>query len=115
MSTSPVKTAEDTELATTLRLSAQRALLGCVPPTLRAVSVAASEQCIHFRCYFAGPASDDDKELLSGAAAAIVADFSDPWTISEEYLELSIPEPMCHLEHLVYLRHESSTTSPDVA
>jgi hypothetical protein len=78
-----VNTAEQTELATTLRLSVQRALLGSVPATLRAVSVAVSDRCIHFRCCFDGPASDDDKELLSQAATEIIADFSEPWTISE--------------------------------
>ena len=110
-----MKSAEDTDLETTLRLSAQRALWGSVPPTLRAVSVGASEHCIHFRCYFHGPTSDADKELLSEAATEIIADFSAPWTISEEYLDLSYPEPMRHLEHLIYLRHEPSPTSTNVA
>ena len=105
-----MKSAEGTDLETTLRLSAQQALLSCVPPTLRAVSVAASEHRIYFRCYFHGPTSDDDKELLSEAATEIIAAFSEPWTISEEYLELSYPEQMRHLEHLIYLRHEPSPT-----
>jgi hypothetical protein len=110
-----VKSAQDTDVAITLRLSAQRALLGQVPPVLRALSVAAAEHCIHFRCYFDGPTSDHDKELLSEAATEIIADFSAPWAISEEYLELPYPEPMRHLEHLIYLRHESLPTSTNVA
>jgi hypothetical protein len=104
-----VNTTADKNLTTALRLAAQRALLGGVPPTLRSVSVAASGQCVLFRCYFDGPVSDDDKELLSVVATEIIATFSAPWTIDEEYLELSCPIPMLHLEHLVYHRHEPST------
>jgi hypothetical protein len=110
-----MRTTKENELATTLRLSAQRALLGCVPQTLRSVSVAAAGHCISFRCYFDGPTTDHDKELLSEAATEIIADFSEPWTISEEYLELSFPEPMSHLEHVIYCRHEPTSCSPNVA
>ena len=94
------------DLATTLRLSTQRALWGQVPRSLRAVSVAAAEHEIHFRCYFDAGASEDERQLLSEAATEIVADFSDPWTISEEYLDLVAPQAMQHLEHLIFLRHE---------
>ncbi len=69
-----------------LCLSAQRALWGQVPPTLRAASIAAYEHCVYFRCYFDVTATEDDKELLSEAAAEILADFSDPWNISTAHI-----------------------------
>ncbi len=99
----------DADVATTVRLSAQRALLAQVPASLRAVSVATSAYEVRFRCFFDTSASDTDRELLSDAATEIIADFSAPWTISEEYLTVPAPEPMQHLEHLVFMRHEWAT------
>jgi hypothetical protein len=94
------------DLAATLQLSTQRALWGRVPRSLRAVSVDAAEPEIRFRCYFDAEPSDEERQLLSEAAAEIIADFSAPWTISEEFLDLPAPRPMQHLEHLIFLRHE---------
>jgi hypothetical protein len=93
-----------------IRLSALHALLGHIPPSLRAVSVGAEEgPLLIFRCYFDSGATSDDKELLSEAAAEVIAHFTDPWTIKEEYLDLAAPRPMEHLEFLVFLRHEPAT------
>jgi hypothetical protein len=97
------------KIRVTLLLGAQRALWGNVPTTLRSVSVSAAESVIHFRCYFDAGASDNDRELLSDAAGELLADFRSPWHISEEFIELAAPAPMAHLEHLVFLRHESAT------
>jgi hypothetical protein len=94
------------DLAATLQLSAQRALWGHVPRSLRAVSIASAEPEIRFRCYFDAGASEADRQLLSEAASEIIADFSAPWNISEELLDLAAPKPMQHLEHLIFLRHE---------
>jgi hypothetical protein len=92
-----------------LRQSAQQALWGRVPPSLCAVSVAATENQIHFRCYFDAGAPENERQVLSEAATEIIGDFSAPWTISEEFLDLAAPEPMRHLEHLIFLRDEQAT------
>jgi hypothetical protein len=95
---------------TYIRMSAQGALLGQIPASLRAVSVDAdkSNTKVFLRCIFDGAPTKDDWGLLSVAATAIIADFSAPFTIEEEYLETKYPNEMNHLKHLVYLRHEES-------
>lgn len=93
-------------LRVNLLLSAQRALLGQIPPSLRAVSVDVDSRKVYFRCVFDGEPEEDEWELLSCAASKIIADFSDPFVIVEEYWRTPRPERMEHLRHLVYLRHE---------
>ena len=61
---------------------------------------------VYFRCIFDGVPSEDEWELLSCAATEIIASFSDPYMIEEEYIHLSYPETMSHLNHLVFLRFE---------
>ena len=95
---------------TYIRMSAQRALLGQIPALLRAASVDVdkSNSKVFLRCIFDGKPTEDDWELLSVPATEIIADFSAPFTIEEEYLETKYPNEMKHLKHLVYLRHEES-------
>jgi hypothetical protein len=94
------------DLSVLVRLSAQRALLGHVPASLRAVSVDVDVAKVYLRCVFDGEPPEDERELLSIAASELIADFSEPYTIKEEYLYTSQPERMSHLKHLVFLRHE---------
>jgi hypothetical protein len=94
-------------LSIKIRLSIQRALLGAVPASLRAVSVDADEGKIYYRCIFNGEPSEDEWELLSVAATEIIADFPEPYIIEEEYLHIPNPKKMKHLKHLVFLRHEA--------
>ncbi len=94
------------DLDVQIRLSAQRALWDQIPPTLRAVSVDIDEQNVYFRCVFDGEPAEYEWEILSVAAAEIIADFHAPYTIEEEYLSIKAPNAMNHLKHLVYLRHE---------
>jgi hypothetical protein len=96
------------DLRVYIRLSAQRALWGQVPPNLRAVSVDADEQKVYFRCVFDGQPTEEEWELLSEVASEIIADFPAPYTIEEEYLSISSPLPMTHLKYLVYLRYEQN-------
>ena len=94
-----------------LRLSALRALLGHVPPSLRAVSVDFFEpEIIRFRAVFDVGATDEDVELLSVAATEIISDFSAPWRITEEYVRCPAPAPVKHLTYLIFLRHEADLT-----
>lgn len=97
----------DKNLDVRIRLSAQRALLGQVTPSLRAVSVDVGERKVYFRCIFDGNPTEYVRELLSVAATEIIADFQEPYMIEEEYLSIEEPNEMKHLKHLIYLRHES--------
>jgi hypothetical protein len=92
--------------AITLRLSAQRALLGNIPANLRSASIEYRGTEIACRFIFYAAPSDDDKELLSCAAAEIISDFPDFYTVSEEYLAIPSPLKITHLGHIVFLRHE---------
>ena len=97
-----------------LRLSSQRALLGCVTGGLRAVSVEVEENKIKWRCVFGSDiAKESQWEVLSEAAAEVIADFPAPYTIEEEYLvvrfrdsENSPPNNIQHLKNIVFLRNE---------
>ena len=89
-----------------LRLSAQRALLGNIPPSLRCASVEYRGTDIACRFVFDGEPAEDDKELLSCAATEIIADYSEPFTISEEYLAIRQPAEAPYLRHIVFRRHE---------
>jgi hypothetical protein len=97
------------EFGVDLRLSGQRALWGNVPASLRAVSVQVDGNCIRFRAVFDVGATEDDKELLSCAATEIIADFSPPMTIDEEYIEVAVPGEMEHLRYLLFERAENAS------
>lgn len=97
-----------------IKLSAQRALFGCITRGLRAVSIELSNQTIRWRCVFGSEiAKDSQWQILSEAAAEVIADFPEPMKIEEEYLvvkfrdsEQSQPNEIPHLQHVVFLRHE---------
>jgi len=91
---------------THLRLSAQRALLGNVPSSLRSASIEITETTIHFRCQFDKSASENDLEILRCAGTAIIADYPSSYTIEEQFNLLPSPDQMSHLKNLVFLRHE---------
>jgi hypothetical protein len=92
--------------AVNLRLSAQRALWGAVPASLRAFSVEISGHIIHVRSVFDETWTEEHKELLSIAGSEIISDFHAPFTIEEEFLNIPVKEAMKHLTHLIFLRHE---------
>jgi len=103
--TEPPLTAEDPH-GVSLRLSAQRALWGNVPRSLRAASVAYDGTVIRCRFIFDGPPSEEDRLLLADAAGEISGDFPWTFTLAEEFLAVPQPGPMSHLQHLVFLRFE---------
>lgn len=90
-----------------LKLSAQRALLGNIPKSLHSVSLDVSEYTICCRFAFVGVPTEEEKELLSCAATEIIADFSSPYTIAEEYLEGVDSGAVEYLPLLVFLRAEN--------
>jgi hypothetical protein len=89
-----------------LRLSAQRALWGNVPSSLRSVSVEERGTTIHFRAVFSPEATEEDRELLSVAATEVIADFPAPFMLEEEFLEIAPPAEPEHLRYLIFLRAE---------
>ena len=89
-----------------LRLSSQRALLGNVPSGLRCASVEYRGTEIVCRFIFDGEPDEVAKAMLGCAAAEIIADYPEPYTISEEYLAIPSPADMPYLRHIVFMRHE---------
>ncbi|WP_035614921.1 hypothetical protein [Haloferula sp. BvORR071] len=92
--------------ATGLALSAQRALLGNVPSSLRAVSVEAGKGILRFRAIFNSDPDQGTRDFLSTAAAEMIADLQAPCSLDEHYPVVPAPLPMEHLAQLVYLRAE---------
>ena len=97
-----------------VRLSAQRALLGHVTPQLRAVSVDVDpeRQRLAVRFVFDGEPSESVRDTASCAAAEMIADRPQGWTIGEDIVICRAPEPMKHLRHLVYARCEDDWVTP---
>jgi len=92
-----------------LCLSAQRALLGAVPPSLRAVSLEFRGTVLHFRAVFSQDPTDEEREMLSVACTEVVADFTaDELTnLEEEFLTVPPSRNPEHLSELVFLRAAS--------
>ncbi len=88
-----------------LRLSAQRALWGHAPSTLRTASIDIKNNVILWKCIFDKDATDNDFELLRMAGTEIIADFSH-FNIEEEMTIIPFPTKTEDLEFLVYYRHE---------
>jgi hypothetical protein len=90
-----------------LRLSAQRALLGNIPTSLRCVSVEYNSTEITCSFVFDGIPSSDDKELLSHAATLIIADYPETYTINEVYLSIPYLQNMPYLRNIVFMHYEN--------
>lgn len=89
-----------------VRLSAQRALCGVIPTSLRAFSIEIAGNVIRTRSVFDGTETLDHSELLSVASSEILADFLPPFTIEEEFLRLPVGTSIQHLQHVIFLRYE---------
>ena len=98
-------------IRTELLLSVQRALLGAVPANLRSVSCDWEETEIRLRFIFDGEIRDDDREDASVAATEVIADFIEPWTITQEIERLDYPSDMRDrtLQLQAYQRKEASS------
>lgn len=90
-----------------LILSAQRALLRRVVPSLRTVSFRLDGTKIVWRCIFDKEATKKQIELLGQAAADLMKDHDTAeYTINEIYEIVPLPEKMNIESNLVYYRHE---------
>ena len=94
-----------------LLLSAQRALLGQIPPSLRAVTAEVSGTEVRLRFVFDGPISEDDMDSAQFTGTEVIADFPSPWTIEGQIVRLDYPADVRDgaLQHWVYLRKERVT------
>ncbi len=91
-----------------LRLSAQRALLTHITPTMRAVSVEfiPEQRRAWVRFIFDGKPSPDEEETASVAHTEILTDFVDEWTVELEMVRTPAPQRMEHLRLVVFHRCE---------
>jgi hypothetical protein len=92
----------------TILLSVQRALLGAVPASLRAVACGADRSTIKIKFIFDGDIDPADYEAAQIVSTEVVADFAKPWTISEEIVRIDAPAILSNhgLEWWAYARRE---------
>jgi hypothetical protein len=97
---------------TALLLSLQRALLGAVPASLRAVTCDSDGTEIKLRFVFDGPIDPDSREAAHVVGTEVAADFwhDVPWTVSEDIVRLDHPADLRPLAfpHWAYARKETS-------
>ena len=101
-----IRRPEDDPHSIRLRLSAQRALLGAVGPSVRAVSVAYRDESIVFQAFVDPDVTDAEREDLDDAAGDVVDDYPSGWT-----LEVVIGDEVRDLPawpELVYLRRRET-------
>lgn len=89
-----------------IRLSAQRALLNEVPPTLRAVVLSVEEQSVEVRCYFDGPISEEDRESISCVETEMLADREPHEEVIARCIRLDTPASIDDSGVWVYARRE---------
>jgi hypothetical protein len=93
-----------------LLLSAQRALLGAVLNSFRAVSIGMKEGGLAiFRCVFEDVPTTNDRELLSTAATELLSDFPDN-VIEEDFIVVPFPKPIPQLINIIFQRHEHDSS-----
>lgn len=87
--------------------SVQRAMLGEVFPSLRAVTVEWSDDTVKFFAYVDGPLADEDAESLSCISAAVAADFWSGVDIDYEVVQVDAPNKIVDQRTRVYHRREA--------
>jgi hypothetical protein len=94
-----------TEVDLKLILSSVRALWGQITPSLRSVSIELRDKTIVWQCLFDTNATEDDFELVSDAAAEVIADFNE-YGLEEIIEYVAFPTKLSNLKNLVYFRYE---------
>lgn len=97
------------DLVVRARLSAQRALLGEVPPAMRAAVLSVAGHNIEVRCYFDGPIEPADIESVSVAETEMMADFEPEHSVGARCIRLDAPEPIADDGVWIYFRRERVT------
>lgn len=97
----------------TLVLSLQRALLGQVHPQLRQASIEADDKLklVRLRFEYDGDPSEAVWDSCSCAAAEVISDFPEPWTMEDQHVPVPAPLPLSPLSYVVYSRAESWHTA----
>ncbi|QIB08189.1 hypothetical protein GZ982_26825 [Pseudomonas fluorescens] len=88
------------------RLSVQRALLGEVSKTLRAVILSVADQALDIRFYFDGEIEEDDIESVSCVETEILADYDESFKVVVRCVRLDAPEPIADDGIWVFRRRE---------
>lgn len=98
---------KDLSLRTRILLSAQRALLGEVPPSLRMAALDWDENRIYLRCYFDGPVSEEDRESMESVTTEMIADSFPELNVELRVIRLDAPSRVERPARAVaYLRRE---------
>ena len=92
---------------TLVLLSLQRALLGEVFASLRAVTVEWSDSMVKFWAYVDGPSTTEDEESLSCVSAEVAADFWPGVLIDYEIIRCDAPQAIPDSRTRVYSRRET--------
>lgn len=87
-------------------LSVQRALLGRVMPSLRAVVVQWRAREVRVRCYFDGEISEADREEMSCAETEVIADYRPEVAVKFECLRVDAPGSISDENAWAYARKE---------
>lgn len=90
------------------RLSLQRALLGEVSQTLRAVVFSMSGLILDGRFYFDGPISQEDEESASCVESEVLADYDQEYMITMRCVRIDFPSPINDDGVWVYKRRENT-------
>ena len=101
----------DQLLRAELLLSLQRALLGAVPASLRAVTCDWSETGIALRYVFDGPADPFDADAMLAVGAEVASDFRDAVALDEQIVRADHPAALAphFLRAWAYMRKEGPT------
>ncbi len=94
-----------TTIDQSLILSSVRALWGCITPSLVSVSTEIQDNTILWQCIFDSSADETDLELLSSAAAELIAAFN-TCNLKEIIKKVPYPNKTEHLRNIIYLRYE---------
>jgi len=89
-----------------IRISAQRALWGNVPRSLRAYSAEVNGEVVRLLAVFDSSVSDVERELLTTAGAEVMADYPESFGLEEELLVMEADHDIPCLQHLIFRRYE---------
>jgi hypothetical protein len=91
-----------------LLLEIQRALLGVVPASLRAVTCGWSDKQIILRFIFDGAFDEEDKESMQFVGTEVIAGFPEYDKVTEEIIRVDYPNDLrsYSLQAYAYLRKE---------
>ena len=101
----------DQLLRAELLLSLQRALVGAVPASLRAVTCDWAEAKITLRYIFDGPIGHDDEDSMRVVGAEVVTDFPPEMELDEQFVRFDHPAGLAphFLRAWAYMRKEGPT------